>query len=97
MIHVDLKQQDRFELVGHWNTGDRRQRSSHSAGYEKADMAIDDSTRLAYVKVLPDEKQATTVGFLLRAVVWLDGQGISSTRVLCDKGSSYRWKPCRKA
>jgi len=42
-------------------------------GYEKAHVAIDDATRLAYVQVLPDEKQATTVSFLLRAVAWFDG------------------------
>ena len=65
MIHVDTKQLARFERVGHRITGDRRQGSSRGAGYEKAHVAIDDATRLAYVEVLPDEKQATTVGFLL--------------------------------
>ena len=60
-------------------------------------MAIDDATRLAYVEVLPDEKQATTVGFLLRAVAWFDGQGISGRRVLSDNGSAYRSKPWREA
>ena len=34
---------------------------SRGAGYEKAHVAIDDATRLAYVEVLPDEKQATDV------------------------------------
>jgi hypothetical protein len=33
-------------------------------------VANDDATQLAYVEVLPDEKQATTVGFLLRCVPW---------------------------
>jgi transposase InsO family protein len=60
-------------------------------------VAIDDATRLAYVEVLPDEKQATTVGFLLRAVAWFDGQGISCKRVLSDNGSAYRSKPWREA
>ena len=60
-------------------------------------MAIDDATRLAYVEVLPDEKQATTVGFLLRAVAWFDGQGISCRRVLSDNGSAYRSRPWREA
>ena len=63
----------RFERVGHRISEDRRQGSSRGAGYEKAHMAIDEATLLAYVKVLPDEKQATTVGFLLRAVAWFDG------------------------
>ena len=97
MIHVDTKQLARFERVGHRITGDRRQGSSRGAGYEKARVAIDDATRLAYVEVLPDKKQATTVGFLLRAVAWFDGQGISGRRVLSDNGSAYRSKPWREA
>ncbi len=56
-------------------------------------MAIDDATRLAYVEVLPDEKQATTVGFLLRAVAWFDSKGIHCKRVLCDNGSACRSRP----
>ena len=60
-------------------------------------MAIDDATRLVYVEVLPDEKQATTVGFLLRAVAWFDCQGISCRRVLSDNGSAYRSRPWREA
>jgi len=82
MIHVDTKQLARFERVGHRITGDRRLGCSHGAGHEKAHVSIDDATRLAYVELLPDEKQATTVGFLLRAVVWFIGQGISGRRVL---------------
>jgi len=97
MIHVDTKQLARFERVGHRITGDRRLGSSRGAGYEKAHVAIDDATRLAYVEVLPDEKQATTVGFLLRAVAWFDSQGIRCKRVLSDNGSAYRSRPWREA
>ncbi len=43
--------------------------------------------------MLPDEKQATTVDFLLRAVAWFDSQGISGKRVLSDNGSAYRSRP----
>jgi len=93
MIHVDTKQRARFERVGHRITGDRRLGSSSGAGYEKAHVAIDDATRWAYVEVLPDEKQAATVGFLLRAVAWFDGQGITCRRVLSDIGRAYRSTP----
>ena len=97
MIHVDIKQLARFDRVGHRITGDRRLGRSAGAGYEKAHVAIDDATRLAYAEVLPDEKQATTVGFLIRAVAWLDRQGIECRRVLSDNGSAYRSKPWRQA
>ena len=55
-------------------------------------MAIDDDTRLAYVEVLPDVKHSATAGFLLCAVAWFDGQGITCWRVLCDDGSAYRFR-----
>jgi len=72
----------RFKRVGHRITGDRRLGCSPGAGYEKAHVAVDDATRLAYVEVLPDEQQATTVGFLVRAGGWFNSQGITSQRVL---------------
>jgi hypothetical protein len=97
MIYVNTKQLARYERVGHRITGDRRLGSSRSAGYEKAHVAIDDATQLSYVEVLPDEKQATTVGFLVRAVPWFDGQGISCKRVLSDNSSAYRSRPWREA
>jgi transposase InsO family protein len=97
MIHVDTKQLARFERIGHRITGDRRLGCSPGAGYEKAHVAIDDATRLAYVEVLPDEKQHTTVGFLLRAVAWFNSRGITCRRVLSDNGSAYRSKPWRQA
>jgi len=83
--------------VGHRITGDRRLGCSPGAGYEKAHVAVDDATRLAYVEVLPDEQQATTVGFLVRAVSWFNSQGITCQRVLSDNGSAYRSKQWRQA
>jgi transposase len=97
MIHVDTKQLARFRKVGHRITGDRRLGSSRGAGYEKAHVAVDDATRLAYVEVLPDEKKATTVGFLARAVGWFAEQGITCQRILSDNGSAYRSGEWRKA
>jgi hypothetical protein len=93
MIHVDTKQLARFKRVGHRITGDCRLGCSHGAGYEKTHVAIDDATRLACVEVLPDEKQATTMGFLLRAMAWFNSQGITCRRVLSDNGSAYRSRP----
>jgi hypothetical protein len=31
-------------------------------------VAVDDTTRLAYVEILPDERAVTSVGFLGRAI-----------------------------
>ncbi len=49
------------------------------------------------MEVFPDEKQDTTVGFLLRAVAWFNSRGIACRRVLSDNGSAYRFKPWRQA
>ena len=100
MIHVDTKQLARFERVGHRITGDRRKGTSRDVGYEKVHVAIDDATRLAYVEVLADERRATTIGFLARAMGWFFEQGIHCRRVLSDNGSSYRsgdWRKAREA
>lgn len=81
----------RFERLGHRTTGDRCQGCSRGAGYEKVHVAIDDTTRLAYVELLADEPRATTVGFLARAVGWFSEQGITYRRFFSDNGSAYRF------
>ena len=48
IIHVDIKQLARFKRVGHRITGDRPLDSSRGAGFEKAHVALDDATLLAY-------------------------------------------------
>ena len=75
MIHIDTKQPARFEQVSYRITGDRRLGSCRGAGFEKAHVAIGDATRLVYVEIMPDKKQSTKTGFLLRAVAWFDGLG----------------------
>jgi len=45
-----------------------------------------DAMRLALVEVWPDDKQDTTVGFLLRAVAWFNSRDITCRRVLPDNG-----------
>jgi hypothetical protein len=45
-------------------------------------MAIDDATRLAYLKVLVDEQQSTAIGFLSRAVAWFNGKGVKCGQVM---------------
>ena len=92
MIHVATKYLARFERVGHRITGDWRLGCSPGAGHENVHLAVDDAIRLAYVEVLPDEQQATTVGFLVRAVSWFNSQGITCRRVLSDNGRAYRSK-----
>jgi len=72
--------------AGHRITGNRRQQgsSSHGAratGWEYVYVCVDDATRLAYVEVLADEKAATAVAFLRRAVAHFAADGVQPARV----------------
>jgi hypothetical protein len=66
-------------------------------GYDKIHVAVDNTTRLAYVEVLADEQKPTVIGFLSRAVAWFNGQGIECRRVMSDNGPAYVSKAFAKA
>ena len=53
-------------------------------------MAVDDTSRLAYVEVLEDEKAVTAIGFLHRAIAYFASQGIVVQRVMTDNGPAYK-------
>jgi len=69
--------------------GDRRTRC-RGIGWEYVHVAIDDATRLAYVEVLEDERAATAVGFLRRAIAHFAAFGIRVERLMTDNGNAYR-------
>jgi transposase InsO family protein len=90
LIHLDIKKLGRIKGVGHRITGYRADvHRSRGIGWEFVHVCVDDYTRLAYVEVLPDEKGATTAGFLRRAAAWLAARGITVERVMTDNGSGY--------
>ncbi len=47
-------------------------------------VCVDDATRLAYAEVLQDEKAATAIGFLRRAVAFYRRHGIRVERLMTD-------------
>jgi transposase InsO family protein len=51
---------------------------------------IDDHSRMAYAEICTDEKAATAIGVLQRAVAWFADHGVTVQRVLSDNGSCYR-------
>jgi transposase InsO family protein len=61
-----------------------------TAGWEFVHIAIDDCTRLAYAEVLADEKAATAIAFMRRAVAFFERHGMKVERLLTDNGSAYR-------
>jgi transposase InsO family protein len=59
------------------------------AGWESVHVAVDDYSRVAYVEILPDERQHTCVAFLDHAVAWFAHHGVRIERVLTDNGPGY--------
>jgi len=102
LVHIDVKKLGRIEggagkrISGQGNSPYNSQRTDaagkrrKTVGWEYVHVAIDDHSRLAYAEVLPDEKAATAIGFLNRAVAFYSRYGISVERLLTDNGSCYR-------
>ena len=97
MIHVDVKKLGRIPAGGGWrlhgvdaavSVANRHKKTK--IGYDYIHTAIDDHTRLAYSEALPDERDATSAGFLHRALAWFAGHGIRVRRVLTDNAMVYR-------
>jgi transposase InsO family protein len=90
LIHIDVKKLGRFDQPGlrveHRSSGYHHSRM----GWEYCHVAIDDTTRIAYVEILDDEKGATCLGFLRRAIGYFASFGITVERVMTDNGAGYR-------
>lgn len=89
LVHVDVKKLGRFKRPGHRVTGRGPGNHNYKPGWEAVHVCVDDTTRLAYVEVLPDEKGPTSVGFLERAVAWFAERGVHVERVMTDNGAPY--------
>ena len=73
--------------------GSRRSTTrTRRAGWEFVHVAIDDTTRLAYVEILDDEKGPTCLSFLRRAIGFFAAHGITVQAVMTDNGTGYRSK-----
>ena len=91
MLHLDVKKLGRIKGIGHRITGNRTgQSKNRGIGWDFVHVCIDDTSRVAYVEVLPDETGRTTVGFLRRAVAWYRSMAIRMRRILTDNGTNYR-------
>ena len=71
-------------------TGERGSHYRPVIGTAFVHTVIDDHSRLAYAEICSDEKSATAIGVLQRAVAWFADHGVTVERVLSDNGSCYR-------
>jgi transposase InsO family protein len=93
LIHIDIKKLGRFDRPG--LPAHRRQggyRATYRAGWDYVHVAVDDTSRVAYVEILDNETGLTCVGFLRRAIAWFATQGVIVQRVMTDNGTGYRSK-----
>ena len=99
LIHIDIKKLGRFDQVGHRITGDRTRQSSRrgtrqgkawGAGWEFVHVSIDDASRVAFSRILPDEKKESAVAFLKAAVAYYESLGVKVARVMTDNGPCYK-------
>jgi transposase InsO family protein len=101
LIHIDVKKLGRIQGgAGKRVTGVKRNPKNSRVdrdgirrrriGWEYVHIAIDDATRLAYAEVLLDERAATAIGFLRRAIAFYERHGMQVQELLTDNGSPYR-------
>jgi transposase InsO family protein len=95
MIHIDIKKLGRIDGIGHRITGDRSGQSNRRSrgeglGWEFVHIAIDDNSRIAFAKVMPNEKKRSATTFLRAALAYYESLGIKVERVMTDNGSCYK-------
>ena len=96
LLHLDIKGLTRYQQVSLRGDGRRRGRRKHP-GWEALHVAVDDHSRMAFTRILPDQKTPTTITFLKDAVDFFARHGITVRALLTDNGSSYRSHHFRRA
>ncbi len=93
LLHMDVKRYPRFRRPGGAVIGDRRRTTAEMharPGYDCFHAIVDDHSRLAYGELLADEKAATVVAFVERALAWFADHDITVQRVMTDGAMTYR-------
>ncbi len=92
LLQMDTKRFARFTRPGHAVTGDRSRSGAERrqrVGHELAHSMIDDHSRLAYTELHPDERAATVVGFVERAIAFFRSHGVEPRRLQTDNAWTY--------
>lgn len=97
LIHIDIKKLGRFARAGHRATGQRQGCRNEGAGWEFVHVAIDDHSRLAFAKVMANEKKRSATTFLKAALAYYESLGIKVERVMTDNGACYKSFAFRRA
>jgi len=96
LLHLDIKGMTRYQRVSIRGDGRRRGRPQF-AGWQSLHVAIDDHSRLAFSRMLPNQQAPTAIAFLRAALAFYAQYGIAIRRLLTDNGSCYRSRHFRAA
>jgi transposase InsO family protein len=96
LLHLDIKGMTRFGEVAVRGDGRLRGRQEHP-GLLALHVAVDDHSRVAFTRILPDQKSETTIGFLREAVNFFAQRNVQVRALLSDNGSCYRSRLFRQA
>ena len=66
LIHIEIKKLARFLKVRKRNAGNQQQGRSAVIGYDRVDVALEDTTWQVYVVVLADQHQARVSTVVMR-------------------------------
>ena len=98
LVHIDVKKLGRIpdgggwrldgpDTINHNRTADKR---ALRIGFDYIHVAVDDHSRLAFARALPDEKGPTCAAFLREAAAFFASHGITIRQVMTDNALNYR-------
>ena len=84
LIHLDIKKLGRIGSVGHRITGryPGAVNRHHGIGWEFVHVCIDDASRVAFVKVMANQRKESAVAFLEAAIAYYAKLGVRIERVM---------------
>ena len=99
LIHLDTKKLGKIGSVGHRITGRRTGVVNRhlGIGWEFVHVCIDDASRIAFSRIMKDERKESAIAFLKAAITYYASLGVKVERVMTDNGSCYRSKAFGKA
>ena len=99
LIHIDIKKLGKIGSVGHRITGRRTGIVNRhlGIGWEFVHVCIDDASRIAFSRVMKDQRKESAVVFLKAAVAYYASLGVKIERVMTDNGSCYRSRTFARA
>lgn len=92
LVHMDVKKLGVIPPGGGHRIWGRplAQRRARDRGYNYLHVAVDDASRVAYVQVLPDEKEGSIVQFVRGMYQFFREQGVQVERLMTDQNRTYR-------